>query len=213
MRQSFRLALSSALLIGALLFLNFGSTGDAVPVRKPLDTFPMALADWQGREATIFEIEIVNYLKLNDYLMRRYVDPAGRSLWLYVAYWETQRKAAQMHSPKICLPGNGWEPLEATYVSIPLPAPYGSVTVNRYLLQRDQAQQLVFYWYQSQGRPVASETVARIETLKSALFRHRTDGALIRISSPVYGSVAATSELLVKYVQAIYPSLGGYLPD
>ena len=27
--------------------------------------------------------------------------------WLYVDYWETQRKGAQPHSPKNCLPGAG----------------------------------------------------------------------------------------------------------
>jgi EpsI family protein len=213
MKQPFRVALSCSVLIGALLFLHFRSTGEAVPVRKPLDTFPIALGNWHGREATIFEIEILNILKVNDYLMRRYVDSAGRSLWLYIAYWETQRKGAQPHSPKNCLPGGGWEPLEATQVTIPLPAPYAPITVNRFLLQKDRAQQLVFYWYGAQGRPIASEMAARIEMVKSALSRNRTDGALIRVSSPVYGSVAGTSELLLRYIQAMYPVLHEYLPE
>jgi len=35
--------------------------------------------------------------------------------------------------------------------------------------------------------------------------RHRTDGALVRVSSPVYGSVQDTSDRLEKYIQAMYP--------
>jgi len=211
--QTLRVALSGTLLIGTLLFLHLRSTGEAVPVRKSLDAFPTALGDWQGREATIFEVEILNILKVKDYVMRRYVDSAGRSLWLYIGYWDTQRKGAQIHSPKNCLPGSGWEPLDASKVTIPLPPPYSLITVNQYLLQKDQDQQLVLYWYQSQGRATAGEVAARIEMVKSAIARNRTDGALVRVSSPIYDSVPATSERLVKYIQAMYPLLGQFLPD
>lgn len=213
MRQSFRVASSAALLVGVLLVLHFRSSGEAVPIRKPLEAFPTVLGAWQGREVTFFEVEILNVLKVKDYLMRRYVDPAGRSLWLYIGYWDTQRKGAQPHSPKNCLPGAGWEPLEASQVTIPLPSPYHPITVNRYLIQKDDAQQLVLYWYHSQGRAVAGEVAARIEMVKGAILRNRTDGALIRVSSPIYGSVSETSDLLVRYVQAMYPILGIYLPD
>ena len=191
MRQVFRVALSAMLLLGALLFLQLRSTGEAVPVRHSLDTFPVKVGNWQGREATIFEVEILNILKVKDYLMRRYVDPTGRSLWLYIGYWDTQRKGAQIHSPKNCLPGGGWEPL----------------------LQKDRNQQLVFYWYHSQGEAIAGEVAARIAMVKSAIVRNRTDGALVRVSSPVYGSVQETSERLVTFVQTLYPILGQFLPD
>ena len=150
MRQLPRFVLSCSLLIGALVVLHLRSTGEAVPVRKPLDTFPLLVGDWHGREATIFETDILNVLKTNDYVMRRYVDSGGRSLWLFIGFWQTQRKGAQPHSPRNCLPGGGWEPLEATQLVVTLPRPYGPITVNRFLLQKDAAQQLVFYWYHSQ---------------------------------------------------------------
>jgi len=213
MRQALRVALSAGLLLAALVFLHIRSTGEVVPVRRPLDAFPTTLGAWQGREATIFEVEILNILKVKDYLMRRYVDPTGRSLWLYIGYWDTQRKGAQMHSPKNCLPGSGWEPLEASKVRILLPPPYAAITVNRYLIQKGGDQQLAFYWYHSQGKAIAGEVAARVEMVKNAIFRNRTDGALIRVSSPVYGSVPETTEQLIKYIQAMYPSLSQFLPD
>jgi hypothetical protein len=49
--------------------------------------------------------------------------------------------------------------------------------------------------------------------VKSALFRNRTDGAVVRIMSPVYGDVGEASARLVAYVQALYPALRDYLPD
>jgi len=71
----------------------------------------------------------------------------------------------------------------------------------------------VLYWYQSQGQAIAGEIVARIQMVNSAIFRNRTDGALVRITSPVYGSVPDTSDRLVKYVQAMYSALHEYLPE
>lgn len=213
MKPSFRFVLSVALLSMALLFQQLHSTGEAVPIRRVLDEFPLSIGAWQGREATIFEIEILNVLKVKDYLMRRFVDPAGRSLWLYIGYWDTQRKGASPHSPRNCLPGGGWEPLEAKKLVIPIAGSHATVTVNQYLIQKDQTQQLVLYWYLAQGKPVAGEIEARIEMVRNAILRNRTDGALIRVSSPVYGSVEATSEMLTQYIQSMYPILSQFLPD
>ena len=213
MSQAARASVSLAILLGALVFLQLRSTGEAVPIRKPLDSFPATLGQWQGRRGTIFSTEILDKLRLTDYVMRDYGDQAGRGLNLYIGYWDTQRKGAGIHSPKNCLPGVGWEPIEASFLTIALPAPHPPITVNRYLIQKDRDQLLVFYWYQSQGQVIAGEVPARIAMVKSALVRNRTDGAIVRVMSPTYGSVRETSERLVTYVQTMYPILGDYLPD
>jgi len=213
MKQTVRVGLSLSLLIGALLVLHLRSSGEAVPIRKSLDSFPSAVGDWQAREGVLLEQDILNVLKAKEYLMRRDQDPSGRSVWLFIAYWDTLRKGATPHSPRNCLPGDGWEPLEASMVTIPLPQLLTSITVNRYLIQKDRDQQVVLYWYQSQGRAIAGELAARVQLVRNSIARHRTDGALVRISSPVYGGVQETSDRLVRYVQAMYPALGDYLPD
>ena len=212
MSQLLRVAISISLLIGALLVPLRSAPGEAVPIRNPLDSFPGALEEWQGRGGVIFTPEVMKTLDPTDYLMRRYQDPAGRSLWLFIAYWGS-RSGWAPHSPKYCLPGAGWEFLEVSDVTIPLAAPFAPITVNRYLVQKDRRQQLVFYWYQSQGKAIAGELSARAEMVKNSIGRHRTDGALVSITSPVYGSVRQTSDRLVKYIQAMYPVLGEFLPD
>jgi len=212
-RQPLRVALSISILIAGLIALQFRSTGEAVPVRKPLDNFPNALGEWRGAGGVILDQDTLNVLKSKDYVMRRYQDPAGRSLWLFIAYWDSQRKGAQPHSPRNCLPGAGWEPLEASQVTIPLPQPFAPITVNRYLIQKDRDQEVVFYWYQAQGRAVAGELAAKLDMVRNSIVRHRTDGALVRVTSPVYGDARQTSGRLVQYIQAMYPLLADYLPD
>ena len=213
MTLSLRVLVAAFLLLGALLVVQFRSTGEAVPIRKSFDTFPPTIATWQERQSNNLDLETVNLLKVNDYVMRRYTDRDGRTLWLYIGYWATQRKGAQIHSPRNCLPGGGWEPIEAARLVVPLSAPYTPIEVNRYLIQKDRDQQVVLYWYQSQGKAVAGELDAKIQMVRSAITRNRTDGALVRVSAPVIGGVAETTESLVRYVQAMYPVLAQYLPE
>src|SRR6266852_4804264 len=125
--------MSVMLLIGALLVTQLRSSGEAVPIRQALDTFPTLVGDWRGQEGAVFESEVLNLLKVKDYLLRRYANRDGRSVWLYIAYWDTQRKGAQIHSPKNCLPSSGWEPLEASEMTIGIPGRSQRISVNRYL--------------------------------------------------------------------------------
>ena len=52
-----------------------------------------------------------------------------------------------------------------------------------------------------------------IELVRNAFLKNRTDGALVRLSSPVQGGVEQTTERMVAYVQALYPVLPEYLPN
>jgi EpsI family protein len=160
----------------------------------------------------VFDAGTVNMLRMSDYLVRRYVDPGGRSAWLYLAYWESQRRGADIHSPKNCLPGGGWEPVETTRMTIAVPGA-APITVNHFLIQKDRHMQVVIYWFQAQGTVVAGELDAKIEMVRSAVLKNRTDGALVRISAPVQGTVQDTTEGLVRYIQSLHPILRQYLPD
>lgn len=213
MGQWCRVTMSCALLLSAYLFVQFRPASAVVPLQKPFNVFPNLIQDWQEEEVLAFDEQALNTLKVTDYVLRRYINHSGRSLWLYIGYWDTQRRGAQMHSPKHCLPGAGWEPIEAQRISLPLREPSGSLTVNRYLVQKDQDQLLVLYWYQSGGQAVAGEFAAKLQLVQNAIFRSRTDGALIRTMSPIYGSMQETFDLHVNYIQAMYPVLSQFLPD
>ena len=207
-----RLAVSVALLLVAFVGLHLRSTSEGVPLRKSFDSFPGLIGDWKGRDDTQFSAEIIDTLRMSDYLVRRYVDPAGHSAWLYLAYWQSQRRGSDIHSPKNCLPGGGWEPVETSLLTVPV-AGSTPITANYYLIQKDRQMQVVIYWFQAQGTVVARELDAKIEMVRSAIFKNRTDGALVRISSPVQGTVPETKDRLVRYVQSLQPVLREYLPE
>lgn len=206
--------LTSTVLLGAtLMYLQFFTYGERVPPRKRLQMFPVAVDSWRSVESVILEDDVLDILKPSDYLVRRYVDSNGTSASLYIGYWESQRKGAQMHSPKNCLPGGGWEPLAASRMRIPVLSGERAIEVNRYVLQKGSETMLVLYWFQAQGRATSSELHAKIDLVKNAMLRHRTDGAIVRVSSRIDRDAPEAEESLVKFTQAVYPKLGEFLPE
>jgi len=211
MKERSRLAISSMLLLATWAFLHLWSPGEALPIRKPLATFPIDLDGWRGRETPLLSDREFEILRPSDYLIRLYQDRAGRDLVLYIGYWATQRRGAQIHSPKNCLPGGGWMPLEASVVPVDLGE--RRIEVNRYLLQKGDSYLLVVYWFQSQGQAIARELDSRIAMVKNSLLHHRSDGAVVRVSTEVRGGVPETWDRLVDYIRVMYPKLREFLPD
>ena len=54
---------------------------------------------------------MLDVLRADDTLNRIYRLRAASS-YLFIAYFKTQRYGQSPHSPKNCLPGSGWEPVE-----------------------------------------------------------------------------------------------------
>jgi EpsI family protein len=72
---------------------------------------------------------------------------------------------------------------------------------------------VVLYWYQSHGRIIASEYWAKIYLTLDAIRLNRTDGALVRVITPIRGSEADAEQEAVAFVKTLYPLLGRYLPS
>jgi len=206
--------LASVCLLGAtLLYLQFFAAGERAVSRKSLASFPVVIDGWRSIESEILADADLDVLKPSDYLVRLYIDSNGEEASLYIGYWLSQRKGAQVHSPKNCLPGGGWEPIEARRMRIPIQGSDSSIEVNRYLLQKGEQTMIVLYWFQSQGRTTGSELRAKIDLVSNSMLHHRSDGAIVRVSSLVHQDAHATDGLLVKFVQAFYSNLRDFLPN
>ena len=79
-----------------------------VPDRKPLTQFPLSVDGWNGRAEPMPRIYL-DQLKLTDYLLTNYVDTSYHLVNLYVSYYDVQSNGNSAHSPRDCIPGDGWE--------------------------------------------------------------------------------------------------------
>jgi EpsI family protein len=86
------------------------------------------------------------------------------------------------------------------------------VKVNRYLIQKGRERQMVLYWYQSHGRVVASEYWAKLYLVMDAIQMNRTDGALVRVISPITDSEVRAEQQVVDFAKTLLPLLDRHLP-
>jgi len=171
----------------ALLIVGFGlvfSTRSQVEV--PLaGSLTTVLPEWNGftvKEQTISDEER-KVAGMTDYVARSYWKDSAVAFTAYVGYYDRQAQGKSMHSPRNCLPGAGWEVLNADTGIIK--AGGRQFVVNKYLLKNSGQQALVLYWYQGRGRVVASEYAVKWNLLQDAAFKGHTEEALVRIMVPV----------------------------
>jgi EpsI family protein len=91
--------------------------------------------------------------------------------------------------------------------------PTRAIEVNRNLAERNGERMLIYYWYQSRGRAVASDYRNKLLLVRDALTRHRSDGALIRVAAPAEPDVVQAREAASSFIRAVYPALTVSLPE
>ncbi len=213
--NSRRLFVIAALLAGTAGYLGAAARPEQIPARQTLATFPMTMGEWSGQRAPDLDATTLQVLGVDDYLSRIYFLRGEPVLSVYVGYYTSQRKGDTIHSPMNCLPGAGWMPVVAERIKV---ATRGgdAIDVNRVLIQKGDERQVALYWYQGRGRSVANEYLSKAFLVWDAATRHRTDGALVRVISPIRpsdpsGTIA--EERTRRFVELMYPQLGDYLPD
>jgi len=208
--KSIRLAVTAGVLLGAEVLLHTVSHGESVVPLRPLHELSYVVGKWQGQEQTMPE-RLVRAVGVSDYVDRVYFASDEAPVQLYVGYYASQKSGDTIHSPKNCLPGTGWDPVYAGYRTIRVAAGR-QITVNEYVIQQDQNKQLVFYWYQGRGRVNASEYAGKFWMIADAISRNRTDGALVRLITPMNDGESKARVRLVTFVQTLYTRLDEIIP-
>jgi EpsI family protein len=186
---------------------------ELVPERTRFVSFPSQLGEWTGR-TSLLALQEEHVLNVDDYIISDYRNREGRSVNFYVAYYASQRKGSSPHSPIVCLPGGGWliTKFERTsYADSGLQQP---LPLNRAVMDQDSNRQLVYYWFVQRGRLVANEYLSKWYLLIDAIFSNRTDGALVRLVTPIYSDESEhNADLRMQaFIRDLQPSLSAYLP-
>jgi EpsI family protein len=205
--------LSAILITQSVLFYGM-SRAEANPESRPLSELSEQLGSWRMSAQGVVDDETKQVLKADELLNRGYVNPALRvEANLFVAYFKTQRTGQTPHSPKNCLPGNGWTQTLADTINVDVPGRTEPIQVNRYLVSKGQNQSVVVYWYQSRDRVVASEFRARFYTAADAIRYNRTDTALVRVVVPVVnGDETRATDAAVNFVKEFFVPLRQHFP-
>jgi EpsI family protein len=85
---------------------------------------------------------------------------------------------------------------------------------NRYVIAKGDARELVLYWYWAHNRGVASEYWAKFYLVKDSMQMNRSDGALVRITTPMEPAetIDAAQQRLLPFAGDVGPLLNTYIP-
>jgi exosortase D (VPLPA-CTERM-specific) len=211
---------SRSFVIAAATVLAAGVAWQLVPAREPvhvpreqMSSFPLEIGAWTGRQQRL-GAATEEALRASDYLLVDYTSGKA-SINFLVAYYDSQAKGSGIHSPQVCLPGGGWEISGWMPFETSLRAESGNpLRVNRAIIQKGTDRQLVYYWFEEQGRSVTSDYGAKLFTLIDAVRYGRTDGALIRLVTPIEGtSVESADRRLQEFLELTLPKLPAYVPS
>jgi exosortase D (VPLPA-CTERM-specific) len=220
-RQPLQSGVRWPLVSGCVLLCAAGLAGlfvsgrqEIVPERAAFATFPSSVGEWRGRSSSL-DAQTETFLGLTDYILTDFSKPDRHAVNFYVAYYASQRNGVAPHSPAVCIPGNGWQIADLQRTSFSSNNPNITLPLNRVIIQKNTTKELVYYWFDERGRKIANEWWSKAYLLADAILQNRTDGALVRLTTPIYPDEieADADKRLQGFIRDFVPILNQYLPS
>lgn len=202
------------IVVAALSSSMLDQREEIIPQRTDFSNFPLQIGQWKGVGEQMEQIYI-DALKFDDYIMANYQDREGHQVNFYVAYYGSQRKGESAHSPRSCLPGDGWRMVGLSQKEISNAHVNGSpLRVNRVEIRKGEHRQLVYYWFQQRGRVITNEYLVKWYLFWDALTKNRTDGALVRLITFVAPGedIVKAENRLDEFAAVVTNVLDAYIP-
>ncbi|HMH12770.1 MAG TPA: EpsI family protein [Edaphobacter sp.] len=217
------------LLTATAVVLHSRGDKDYIPPREPLSNMPQTIGGWTSHDIPM-DAETLAVLGEGDFLNRSYfgtttlahpvsaqvgaVSNPLAPVGLFIGYFPTQRTGQTIHSPQHCLPGAGWTFESSQYTNL-RDIKGNNYQVGEYVINNGESKQFVIYWYQAHGRSIANEYKARLRMVTDAIRTNRTDGALVRVITPISTSepVSSARERAVLFASQMAPYLPQFIPN
>lgn len=202
---------SIVLLLTALVAVRL--PGAPLPQGEPqrrLSGFPMALDGWSGKDDP-FDDNVMRAVDTDDAIHRLY-RKGDAYLWLYVGYYGTRKGGRTGHVPQYCYPAAGYRIVQTNMV--PVKSADGTTAwVNHLVVERNGQQVSTLYWFHSGEQKILTDGwMMNFARLRRRLLNGRDDGALIRISGPVAGSVEETVRRQAEFARDFLTEIPAHWP-
>lgn len=178
-----------------------------VPGPPPPDLagIPTVIDGYEGTDAHQ-PAEALRLLGADRTVFRTYDNGDGRTIWLFLGYFGAQQENAQIHSPKHCYPGAGWDIVEEGTLRLDLAGTAASV--KRLLISDGTLQREVVYWFDTRGGVITNEFALKWYQMKSALMQRPQAAAFIRFSTEASpGAHRDHHRELIEFIETIAPSI------
>ena len=192
------------LVAGLTVFLSlFGNSKPAQEAQ--MSSFPLTIGEWQGKDVPL-DKSAYEILATHNLIMREYHAPNQPIVYLYIIYSSGNKKS--IHPPEICYTGGGNTMIEKSVIPLT-----GSITANKFITDEKNSQQLVVYWFRTNGLNTYSFIKQQFQTALNRTFGKKTSGAMVRISTVIEkGKGEGGVSLIKSFCRQIEPLLDRYVP-
>ena len=207
------------LLAGCFMTLKLRGDVDYVPPTPPLTLMPQSIDGLTSQDVPLSS-DTLTILGDGRFLNRIYANrgldgqPLSTPVSLFIGYFPTQRSGQSIHSPQNCLPGAGWAFLSSKVIDLSSVngRPY---PVGEYLIGNAGVRQVVLYWYLAHGRSIANDYKAKAYMMLDAIRSNRTDGALVRVVTPVGPNepLQSAQQRAIHFANHLTPLLPRFIPN
>ena len=202
------LAISSLLLLIAILYLQFVQAVTPVPLKKPFLYFPFQIGDWKDKDKPGSDY-LITALGADDILTREYEDGAGEKLELYFSYFDFTKEGKGPHAPQLCWVGSGWaftglgeERLNIGCKDCP------EIVIRKILAQKPDKKILLFYCYKLNKRYISDFSKFKAATVLDSIIKRRSGSFTLQLSSQVgLEGVEGREKVMREFLLQVFPIL------
>ncbi len=178
---------SSILLCSTLYFSDYlmqrskSSSADIV-----IENLPSQLGDWKQIDSHGLDVSSRRVLKLDRFVKRVYENSKKQQVYLYIGYWKRQTgdHQAAKHSPRLCLPANGWT-TSAVWTEGPLKIGDTDLFYRAITGSTRMSTKLFHYWFFSGETTYHQGWKALLTISFQNLLYGRSDGGIIELGSDI----------------------------
>jgi EpsI family protein len=175
------------------------------PRMPSLDLIPREVGDYTARDQYI-PPESLRELGADTTLARSYISPSGETIEMFLGWFADQQENSQIHSPKHCYPGSGWDIIREGSVNLNIG---GSVwAAKQLIISGGKERRMIVYWFNMQDRIIANEFALKYNQMLSTLLSRPPAASFIRFSTNLPAAEEArTAEGLIRFIETISPDI------
>ena len=195
------------LFLGALIAYTYALRYRVVesPPAPALDSVPSEIGGFTGLTEAQGP-EALELLGADATLFRTYRGDSGRVAWLFIGYFGTQHENSQIHSPKHCYPGAGWNIIKEGSTRVALGD--GEIPAKSLAISNGVRTHYILYWFSSADGIVTNEFALKWNQMKNSLLARPQATAFVRFSIDASGlGETASRNDLARFAGTLAPRI------
>jgi EpsI family protein len=172
--------------------------------------FPLTVDDWTSQDLPINKADLA-IIETKNVFLRQYTNKAQKSVYLYIAYSQSNLNAS--NPPEVIYRNSDISILDKGKKYIIIASSNLNFKVNWLVLDNNQNQQIVYYWFKVGDVYTQSYWKEQALAAFNSLSGKKTGNALIRISTDIVnGQQEQAINLINEFSCLIIPQLFKHLP-